>query len=249
MNESGLTTVLERAVERLDPDVTGLVAGAAQRGRRQVRRRRGAALAAGSAVAAVVVGAAAWQSAPGTTTAHDPAATRPAPPTPLPPPPLTPASAAGLTPENQRSLAPDDVVVERFVRHLPGRRISDLRMTPIDDITGIQQHGLEVDLRIDGAGIEVRLYDMSAEGRPFSARRACGTPECRRLADGSWLWERSGDGGDGSDTSGFTANWSGLFAPDGWMVDVSATNRHDTGQPVLDLDRLTALATADLWFE
>ncbi len=268
MTEHELTVVLERAVERLDPDVTGLVAGGARRGRRKVRRRRAAALAAGSAVTALVVGAVAWQSSLGATTAHDRVATRPTPPAP------SPAWTAGLTPEDQRSLAPDDVVLERFLRQLPAGRVTDLRMTPVDDPDHVSQHGLEINLRLDGADLEVRLYDMSpdpehwrevarslpgnercaaspactARRTTYSAEKTCGAPECRPLPDGSWLWLRSGDGGDGSDTSGFTANWSGVFAPDGWMVDVSAANRDDVGDPLLSLDQLTALATSDLWF-
>ena len=93
-------------------------------------------------------------------------------------------------------------------------------------------------VRLDGADLEVRLYDMSpdpehwrevarslpgnercaaspactARRTTYSAEKTCGAPECRPLPDGSWLWLRSGDGGDGSDTSGFTANWSGVFA-------------------------------------
>ncbi|GAA3547764.1 hypothetical protein [Nocardioides daeguensis] len=268
MNENQLATVLSRAGERLDPDVEALVAGAARRGRRKVRRR-GAAVAVGGAVAGLVVGAVAWQGSLGATTAHDRTATRPTPPAP------TPAWAGGLTPDNQRSLAPDDVVLERFVRHLPGGRISALRMTPIDDPDRVSQHGLEINLRIDGTDVEVRLYDMSSDAErwaevarrlpgnkhcaaspactarrtTYSAEKTCGAPECRPRPDGSWLWPRSGDGGDGSDRSGFTANWSGLFAPDGWMVDVSATNRDNAGEPLLSVDELTALATADLWFE
>jgi hypothetical protein len=252
MNQNELTVVLERAAGRLDPDVAGLVTGGVQRGQRKVRRRRAAILATGSAVTALVVGAVAWQSSLGPTTAHDRTTARPTPPAP------TPARTAGLTPDDQRSLAPDDVVLERFLRQLPAGRINDLRMTPVDDPTGAYQHSLVIDLRLAGADIRVRLHDMSAKGKPFSARKACGTRECRRLEGGSWLWPRSGDGGDGSDRSGFTGAWAGVFAPDGWMIDVSAFNGvGSTPQtpavvvsdaPPLTLDQLTALATSDIWF-
>ncbi|WGY00748.1 hypothetical protein QI633_19685 [Nocardioides sp. QY071] len=268
MNEHDLTDVLTRAGGRLDPDVAALVAGGTRRGRRRIRRRRGLAVAVGGAATAALVGAVAWQSSLGATTARDVATTRPTPPAP------TPARAAGLTPDDQRSLAPDDVVLERFLRHLPGGRISDLRTIPVDDPDHVSQHGLEINLRLDGADVEVRLYDMSpdpeqwrqvasrapgnercaaspactARRTTYSAEETCGAPECRPLPDGSWVWPRSGDGGDGSDTSGLTANWSGVFAPDGWMVDVSATNRADAGEPLLSLDQLTELATSDIWF-
>ncbi|MBM7515981.1 hypothetical protein [Nocardioides nitrophenolicus] len=97
-----------------------------------------------------------------------------------------------------------------------------------------------------------------AKRTTYSAKETCGAPECRELADGSWLWPRTGDGGDGSDTSGFRGNWAGLFAPDGWMIDVAAFNSPDPDagrprvlrdDPPLSLDQVSALATAAFWFD
>ncbi|TNM37438.1 hypothetical protein FHP29_16560 [Nocardioides albidus] len=323
MNETELTTVLERAAERLDPDVAGLVAGGMRRGRR--RRRRAVALSALGTAAVLVLGGVAWQAGLGgdDRTAQDPA-----------------VAISPRTPNDQRSLAADDVLVQRLLDHLPDGEVTDVTTTPVSDEPDSPfQRGLEIGLDLDGAAVEVRIYDMSIDparwapapgprpdgcdaslvdadkktwnqairtARPpdrtvdrtdvpltreveltpeqeciswvsmarerkcaetpaclakrtaYSAEKACGTPDCRELADGSWLWPRSGDGGDGSDTSGFMGNWAGLFAPDGWMVDVSAFNTSDpeprapdviADEPPLTLDQVTALATADLWFE
>jgi len=324
MNEHELTAVLTRAGEQLHPDVTALVAGGARRGRRRRRRRRATTAAALGAATVLVVGGLAWQGVPdGDRRGQDPAvATASAPP--------------GDQPGDQRALAPDDVLVERLLDHLPDGEVSDVTTTPVGDEPGSPfLRGLEIALLLDGEAVEVRIYDMSLDptrwtrdpARPkpdgcdaslveadketwnravraaeanaptfsspeevrltpeqeciswarlardrtcadspsclarrtaYSPKEACGSPECRELPDGSWLWPRSGDGGDGSDTSGFTGNWAGLFAPDGWMVDVAAFNSPDadargarvtSAQPPLSLDELTALATADLWFE
>ncbi|WP_436699981.1 hypothetical protein [Nocardioides sp. BYT-33-1] len=324
MNEHELSTVLERAADRLDPDVTALVAGAAQRGRSRLRRRRAVTVAALGTTAVLIVGGLAgqpWQPG-GDDTAADPATAAPGP----------------LTPENQRTLPSDEVLVQRLLDHLPDGAVTGVTTTPMFDEPDVPyERGLEISLLLDGAAVEVRVSDGSAdpdawarslepgpkpdgcdaslvdadqrtwnqaarnagENAPtfssteealtvgltpeqeciswasrareqkcaadpaclakrtaYSPKRRCG-PEGRQLPDGSWLWPRSGDGGDGSDTSGFTGNWASICTPDGWSIDVSAFNSPDgdargheviAGEPPLSLDQVTALATAGFWF-
>ncbi|MDQ6525455.1 hypothetical protein RB608_17675 [Nocardioides sp. LHD-245] len=336
MNEHDLTTVMERAAERLDPDVADLVAGGARRGRRRLRRRRATVGVSGAVVGALAVGAVAWASAPGGGTARDL-------------PVATPPTAAITTPSgDQRALADDDVLVRGLLDRLPGGEVTDLEVQPVFDEPGSPyQRGLEIGLRLDGAAVQVRIYDGSvdpegwarsvepgqkpegcdaslvdadketwsqairdaaktatdvtgfdranpppelpprspeqaciswasrmreqkcaadptclAKRTAYSPKKSCG-PDGRQLPDGSWLWPRSGDGGDGSDTSGFTGNWAGICTPDGWSIDVSAFNSTDSegfdpdggrstviaDEPPLSLDQVTELATAGFWFE
>lgn len=321
MNENELTTVLERAAERLDPDVAGLVAGGTLRGRR--RRRRAAAVAALGTAAVLVLGGVAWQAGlAGDRVAQDPA-----------------VATSPRTPDDQRSLVADDVLVARLLDHLPDGEVSDVTTTPrSDEPDSPVMRGLEIKLVLDGAavvasvsdgsldpdawarhlapgprpdGCDASLVDADAKtfnqavrdaGRTartytsidealaagptreqtciswvsgkreqkcaespaclarrtaYSPKRDCG-PDGHQLPDGSWLWPRSGDGGDGSGTSGFKGNWATVCSPDGWMVSVSAFNTPDAdagdpkvtrAEPPLTLDQVTALATADLWFE
>jgi hypothetical protein len=328
MNEHELSTVLERAADRLDPDVTALVAGAAQRGRSRLRRRRAVTVAALGTTAALIVGGLAgqpWQPG-GDDTAADPATAAPGP----------------LTPENQRTLPSDEVLVQRLLDHLPDGAVTGVTTTPMFDEPDVPYgRGLEISLLLDGAAVEVRVSDGSADPdawarslepgpRPdgcdaslvdadqktwnqairdaaktatdvtgfdradpppalpprspeqeciswastareqkcaadpvclakrtaYSPKRSCG-PEGRQLPDGSWLWPRSGDGGDGSDTSGFTGNWASSCRTDGWTIDVSAFNSPDpeegrpeviADEPPLSLEQVTELATAGFWF-
>ncbi|WGX95413.1 hypothetical protein [Nocardioides sp. L-11A] len=312
MNEHELSTVLERAADRLDPDVAALVAGAAQRGRSRLRRRRAATVAALGTAAALIVGGLAgqpWQS--GGDTVADPATVAPGP----------------LTPENQRTIPDDDALVQRLLDHLPAGEVTDVTTTPMfDEPDAPYERGLEIGLLVDGAAVEVRISDGSADpeawarslepgAKPegcdaslvdadqrtwnqamrsiepgpeltpemicrswvsikreqkcaadpvclakrtaYSPKKSCG-PEGRQLPDGSWLWPRSGAGGDGSDTSGFTGNWASICTPDGWSIDVSAFNSPEpeegepkvvSDEPPLSLDQVTELATAGFWFE
>ncbi|MCR1782173.1 hypothetical protein KVF89_06480 [Nocardioides carbamazepini] len=322
MNEHDLTTVMERAAERLDPDVADLVAGGARRGRRRLRRRRATVGVSGAVVAALAVGAVAWASSPGGGTARDlPVAT----------PPAGGSTAPG---DGQRGLPDDDALVQRLLDHLPDGEVTDLTTTPVwDQPDAPYQRGLEIGLRLDGAAVEVRFYDGSvdpegwarsldpgpkpagcdaslvdadqktwsqairdaaetatdvrgfdranpppalpprspeqeciswasgmreqkcaadpaclAKRTAYSPEKRCG-PEGRQLPDGSWLWPRSGDGGDGSDTSGFTGNWASICRADGWTVDVSAFNSPDgdtqpttvvSDEPPLSLEQVTS---------
>lgn len=321
MNENELTMVLERAAERLDPDVEALAAGAVRRGRR--RRRRATAVAALGTATVLVLAGVAWQAGlGGDRVAQDP----------------TVATSPG-TPDDQRSLVPDDVLVQRLLDHLPDGDATGVTTTPVFDEPGSPVlRGLEIKLLLDGAAVVFSVSDASldpdawarqlapgprpdgcdaslieadtktfnqavrdagrtaptyssveeamaagptpeqtcitwvsqkreqrcaesaaclAKRTAYSPKRNCG-PDGHRLPDGSWLWPRSGDGGDGSDTTGFQGNWASVCSPDGWMVSVSAFNTPDADapdpevtspEPPLTLDQVTALARADLWFE
>ncbi|GAA1502508.1 hypothetical protein [Nocardioides humi] len=315
MNEHDLTTVLERAADRLDPDTAALVADGARRGHRRLRRRRMLTAATLGTVTALTVGGLAWQSGLGTgdRTGRDPA--------------VATTSPGALTPENQRPLPPDDVLVQRLLDHLPDGEVTDVTTMPrADEPDSPVQPGLEISLLLDGAAVQVSISDGSvdpeawarsldpglkpegcdaslvdadkatwnqairnvapspkvtpemaciswvsrkreqkcavdpvclAERTAYSPKRDCG-PDGRQLPDGSWLWPRSGDGGDGSDTSGFMGNWAAICSPDGWMIDVAAFNSPDpeagrpeviAEAPPLSLDEVTELATAGFWFE
>jgi hypothetical protein len=327
MNESQLTALLSRAGERLDPDVSSLVAGGTRRGRRR-RRRSAAALALGTAAVVTLGGGVAWQAGPrgADRVAQDPnVATSPSTPS---------------TQDSQRALPPADVLAQRLLDHLPDGEVREVTTTPtFDGPDAPYERGVEISLLLDGAAVEVRVSDGSidpeawarqldpgplpegcdaslvdadedtwrqaiqhaagtatevtgvdrdhleeppllspaqacvswvsvkreqkcaaspqclAKRTAYSPERICG-PDGHRLPDGSWLWPRSGDGGDGSDTSGFQGNWASLCRSDGWVVDVSAFNSPDpdggakvTGEePVLGLQQVTDLATAAFWF-
>lgn len=82
-------------------------------------------------------------------------------------------------------------------------------------------------------------------------------PPCERQPDESWLWARSGSGGDGS-PSAMAGNWATRYTLDGWEVHAEAFNVVDddameaeqvTDGPVLTLEQVTAIASSDVWFE
>lgn len=82
-------------------------------------------------------------------------------------------------------------------------------------------------------------------------------PPCAQQADGSWLWARSGSGGDGS-PSAMAGNWATRYTVDGWEVHADAFNVVDddafeveqvADEPVLTLEQVTAIVASDVWFE
>lgn len=82
-------------------------------------------------------------------------------------------------------------------------------------------------------------------------------PPCEQQTDGSWLWARSGSGGDGS-PSAMAGNWATRYTVDGWEVHADAFNVVDddalegdrvADEPVLTLEQVTAIANSDVWFE
>lgn len=98
----------------------------------------------------------------------------------------------------------------------------------------------------------------SPDCTPRYARAARGLcPDCIQRPDGTWLWARSGSGGDGS-PSAMDGNWATRYTTDGWEVHADAFNVVDENafevervadEPVLTLDQVTAIALSDVWFE
>jgi hypothetical protein len=244
MNQSELTAVMERAGARLQPDVDALVAEGVRRGHRRRQRRLTVSVAAG-AVVILGLGSAVIPGAADVGAGVDPIAVTPADPV--------------STSADQRALATVDVVRGRVLDLFAERQLGYIAYEPIALGPGSGMlDGYEMTTQVDGASVSLTAGDFSRDGTDYSPARACDFPGCHELTDGSWLWLRSGDGGDGvANSFGFRANWATVFTVDGWMLTVEATNSVDpdagrpdvvSEQPVLSRQEVEALATSDIWF-
>lgn len=148
MKEHELTALMERAGDGLAPDVEGLVAGGAARGRRALRRRRVASgFGAAAAVCAIAVAATVLSGGGGT-------------------PNTVPDHAPAGVPTTQRELADRTVIEERLLEALPEGEVTELsiRTNAGDDGALV---GVQVRLLLDGAEVTASVADTSRDAASF----------------------------------------------------------------------------------
>lgn len=133
MSEQEITDVLSRSADRLEPDVDGMVARAAARGRKSLRRRR----FAGAAAAVVLVGAVA-ATTPGWIGSDDRGVDDVA---------TQPPDTAG-----QRTLSDGDTIRARLDAAPSDGDLENLEVTPYEDGAG-----LDVSMRFNGHRVELEV--------------------------------------------------------------------------------------------
>jgi hypothetical protein len=236
MNEHEMTELMERAGAALDPDVAGLVAAGAARGRRVRRwRQAGATLTVVAAVAAIGLAANAVATGPGTAA----------------PDRTPPAATDGPEP----ALAAGDLVVvsardvpDVFAEQLPGHTVG----------TAIRRGATTT--YVDRPEVKTVFFDVDGTQTLFSIRPSAHYPRCQVLAlydpdlgcdivDGVEIGTSAPAPGDG------VTYWSVTARVHGFEVSAGSYNASAgkdvpplTDVPPISVEQLTALVTSDVWF-
>lgn len=258
MNETELTTLLERGARLYEPDVDALVAGGAGRGRRSLRRRRvGAVSVAALATAGIAAGGVFVAGGAG----PSPDASLPIAASGSPASPTPPSSA-------RRVVDTDDngpVVVTARLRPIAeihadiqralGPGASDPLQGPAHPVTSLDGDDLSWFFRVDDAEANVSVEPFPTGCTP-SQEQPPHTTGCLKTAGGVEYrtfgpWTTDGPG----QRQETVEAWH-----HGFEIMLISTNVHqdytDAGtrtvvaeNPTITLDQLVSLATSDIWFQ
>lgn len=247
-HDPGVTQLLRRATDDLQPDTDRLVAGGVARGRTLRRRRQvGTALASAAVVAIVGAGAASVPLLSGNE-AGSQLATAPStsPPTATSTPTTTPTpSTTSPPPEARRLAVPADEIPGVVANLAPGHKVGAALTEPPYGLANKVDERV-VHFRIDGMLASVVItrasqslaYDCTDEN-----------VECHTLDDGTVVQLPAPSTADGVTMRG------ALAIGERWMVDVMSYNAADgkdaqpvQPEPALTEDELVTIATSNVWF-
>lgn len=260
MNETELTTLLERGSRLLDADIDALVTGGEARGRRALRRRRiGTASIAVLATAGVVAGG--LLASGGGVTATDSAPVVSSPPS---EPPAADRRIVDTDDNGPVEVSADLRSIARIhadIQRALGPGASD----PLTGLSGPRDHLDGDDLswffRFDDAEAQVSIhpvpYGCTPSGEEIANQTGCLTTDDGVEYRTAGPWENDGPRRWGQTAVAWQHGFEIMVISTNVHEELTSDDRRDAelettrvaDGPTITMDQLVALATSDIWFE
>jgi hypothetical protein len=260
MNETELTTLLERGSHLQEPDVDALVAGGAARGRRSLRRRR-VGTASVAVLATAGIATCGLFLTGGDVTARDSSVSIASSPSPAPPTTRRVVDTDDNGPVEVTAELRSITEIHSDIQRLLGPGASNPLTGLSRPLVHLGGDDLSWFYRFDDAEAQVNVhpvpYGCTPPGEEIAHQTGCLATESGVEYRTAGPWANDGGRSWGQTVvswqHGFEIMVISTNVHQELTSDDSATARPETtrvaDQPTITMDQLVALATSDIWFE